>query len=101
VTVSDRCLTKSLPYILFERYIYILALNIVDRCILYCILFVFMLVLLCFCVATEFSVNKDLYKMARPWNQHCANCIGTLSLPVGHTRVSVDYNIRIDWLRRN
>ena len=33
-----------------------------DRCILYCILFVFMLELLCFCVATEFSVNKDLYK---------------------------------------
>jgi len=32
-----------------------------DRCILYCILFVFMLALLCFCVATEFSVNKDLY----------------------------------------
>jgi len=26
------------------------------------ILFVFMLALLCFCVATEFSVNKDLYK---------------------------------------
>jgi len=33
-----------------------------DRCILYCILFVFMFALLCFCVATEFSVNKDLYK---------------------------------------
>ena len=32
-----------------------------DRCILYCVLFVFMLALLCFCVATEFSVNKDLY----------------------------------------
>ena len=32
-----------------------------DRCILYFILFVFMLVLYCFCVATEFSVNKDLY----------------------------------------
>jgi len=32
-----------------------------DRCILYCILLVFMLVLCCFCVATEFSVNKDLY----------------------------------------
>ena len=32
-----------------------------DRCILYCILFVSMLVLLCFCVATEFSVNKGLY----------------------------------------
>jgi len=31
------------------------------RCILYCILFVFMLVLYCFCVAVEFSVNKDLY----------------------------------------
>ena len=32
-----------------------------DRCILYCILFVFMLALLRFCVVTEFSVNKDLY----------------------------------------
>jgi len=32
-----------------------------DRCILYCILFVFTLALLCFCVANEFSVNKDLY----------------------------------------
>ena len=32
-----------------------------DRCILYCILFAFMFALLCFCVATEFSVNKDLY----------------------------------------
>ena len=36
-----------------------------DRCILYCILFVFMLVLLCFGVATEFSVNKDLYKVVQ------------------------------------
>ena len=34
-----------------------------DRCILYCILFVFMLALLCFCVASEFSVNKDLYTL--------------------------------------
>jgi len=32
-----------------------------DRCILYCILFVFMLALLRFCVVAEFSVNKDLY----------------------------------------
>ena len=32
-----------------------------DCCILSCILFVFMLALLCFCVATEFSVNKDSY----------------------------------------
>ena len=36
-----------------------------DRRILYCILFVFMLALLCFCVAAEFSVNKDLYKFSR------------------------------------
>jgi len=35
-----------------------------DRCILYCILFVFMFALLCFCVVTEFSANKDLYKLA-------------------------------------
>ena len=33
-----------------------------DRSILYCILFVFTLVLYCFCVATEFSVNKNLHK---------------------------------------
>jgi len=31
---------------------------------LYCILFVFMLALLCFCFAAEFSVNKDLYMVA-------------------------------------
>ena len=29
--------------------------------VVFCILFVFMLVLYCFCVATELSVNKDLY----------------------------------------
>ena len=38
---------KLLPYILFEKYIYILALE-----------------------------------MASPGNQHCANCIGTLSFPI-------------------
>jgi len=32
-----------------------------DLIVVSCILFVFMLVLYCFCVATEFSVNKDLY----------------------------------------
>jgi len=32
-----------------------------DLIVVFCILFVFMLVLYCFCVATEFSVNKDLY----------------------------------------
>jgi len=37
-----------LPYILFEKYTYILALG-----------------------------------MAGQWKQHCANCIGTLSFPIG------------------
>jgi len=32
-----------------------------DLIVVFCILFVFMLVLYCFCVATEFSVNEDLY----------------------------------------
>ena len=35
--------------------------DVVDLIVVFCILFVFMLVLYCFCVATEFSVNKDLY----------------------------------------
>jgi len=39
---------------------YQVSTTVVDY-ILYCILYVFMLALLCFCVATEFSVNKDLY----------------------------------------
>ena len=47
ITVSEYCLIKLLPYILFAKYIYILALE-----------------------------------MASPGNQHCANCIGTLSFPV-------------------
>jgi len=46
LTVSECCLAKLLPYILFEKYIYILALE-----------------------------------MARPGNQHCASCVGTLSFP--------------------
>jgi len=41
------CSTKLLPFILFEKYIYILAVE-----------------------------------MASPWNEHCANCIGTLSCPM-------------------
>ena len=41
------CLMKLLPYILFEKYIYILVLE-----------------------------------TARPGNQHCPNCIGTLSFPM-------------------
>jgi len=63
---------KLLPYILFEKYIYIIALEI-----------------------------------AIPENQHCANCIGTLSFPiyeafVGHARQRHDYSILcIDWLQRN
>ena len=51
-TVSQCCLIQSLPHILFEKYIYILALE-----------------------------------MASPGNQHCANCIGTLSFPVGKLRI--------------
>jgi len=35
--------------------------DVMDLIVVFCILFVFMLVLYCFCVATEFSVNKDLY----------------------------------------
>jgi len=35
--------------------------DVMDLIVVFCILFVFMLVLHCFCVATEFSVNKDLY----------------------------------------
>jgi len=38
---------KVLPYLLFEKYIFILALEV-----------------------------------ASPGNQHCANCIGTLSFPM-------------------
>ena len=35
--------------------------DVMDLIVEFCILFVFMLVLYCFCVATELSVNKDLY----------------------------------------
>ena len=35
--------------------------EVMDLIVVFCILFVFMLVLYCFCVATEFSANKDLY----------------------------------------
>ena len=35
--------------------------DVMDLIVVFCILFVFMLVRCCFCVATEFSVNKDLY----------------------------------------
>ena len=65
-----------------------------DRCILYCILFVFMLALLCFCVATKFSVNKDLYNSLRQlaasatahglaaWLHHHADCATVTSAPM-------------------
>ena len=45
--VSECCSEQLLPYILFEKYIYILE-----------------------------------FEMARPGNQHSANCIGALSFPV-------------------
>ena len=38
--------------------------DVMDLIVVFCILFVFMLVLYCFCVATEFSANKDLYIIA-------------------------------------
>jgi len=37
--------------------------DVIDLIVVFCILFVFILVLYSFCVATEFSVNKDLYKL--------------------------------------
>ena len=45
-----------------------------NRSILYCILFVFMLVLYCFCVATEFSEKKDLYNMTRGSRKFWPDC---------------------------
>ena len=47
MTVSECCLIKLLPYILFQKYICMLALE-----------------------------------TASPENQHCADCIGTLSFPM-------------------
>ena len=35
--------------------------DVMDLIVIFCILFVFTLVLYCFCVASEFSVNNDLY----------------------------------------
>jgi len=35
--------------------------DVMDLIVVFCILFVSMLVLYCFCVVTEFSVNKDSY----------------------------------------
>jgi len=43
--------------------------DVMDLIVVFCILFAFMLVLYCFCVATEFSVNKDLYKNRVPISQ--------------------------------
>ena len=39
--------------------------DVMDLIVVFCILFIFMLLLYCFCVATEFSVNKDLYKKVK------------------------------------
>jgi len=44
-----------------------------DLLVVFCILFVFMLVLYCFCVATEFSVNKDLYSTCHV-RSHSVTC---------------------------
>jgi len=50
MTGSEFCSTKLVPYIFYEKYIHILALE-----------------------------------MASPGNEHRANCIGTLSLPMQQT----------------
>ena len=60
---NDDCIVPSVNYC-----------DALDRCILYCILFVFMLVLCCFCVATEFSVNKDLYFTSDAVTVICSAC---------------------------
>ena len=60
---NDDCIVPSVNYC-----------DALDRCILYCILFVFMLVPCCFCVATEFSVNKDLYFTSDAVTIICSAC---------------------------
>ena len=42
--------------------------DVMDLIVVFCILVVFILVLYCFCVATEFSVNKDLYSYLCTFN---------------------------------
>ena len=54
MTVFECSLIKMLPFILFDKYIYISALE-----------------------------------MASPRNQHCVNCIGTLSCPIGVPAASI------------
>ena len=39
--------------------------DVMDLIVVFCILFIFMLLLYCFCVATEFSANKDLYEKVK------------------------------------
>jgi len=52
---------------------------------LYCILFVFMLALLCFCVATEFSVvNKDLYVKVAGDQIDCVPAISKVGRDASH-----------------
>jgi len=57
-----------------------------NNCILYCILFVFMLVLLCFCVAVEFSVNKDLYNIKVTMKVFTGD-----NVPEKHLRINVKF----------
>ena len=44
--------------------------DVMDLIVVFCILFVFMLVLYCFCIVTEFLVNKDLYIIFRIWSAY-------------------------------
>ena len=54
--------------------------DVMDMIVVFCILFVFMLVLYCFCVATEFSVNKDLYQLDR-MQKKSAPCSRQITTP--------------------
>ena len=41
--------------------------DVMDLIVVFCILFVFMSVLYCFCVATDFSVKKNIIRCYRPF----------------------------------
>jgi len=83
-------LSKLLPYILFEKYIYIFR---VENVLVFFDTLSFLF--LCFFKFLVFEAaiyaNKDVYKRpASPWNQHCVDCIGTLSFPVRSTRTALN-----------
>jgi len=44
----------------------------------------------CVCMCVCVCVCVLALEMARPGNQHCANCIGTLSFPVGSEKLALN-----------